>query len=212
MSLNLVPFIFGIILAAESVLLSALFFSWLLPDTRIWPPDRVGGWRWCCTLVSMAIACAGILVLVALSWRAVFEMSPARIVVGLTLAVFGRYTSFSGNRKLRLHMTFGGRETVVMDGIYAITRNPQYVGDVMALLGLLLLTNLPEAWVAIGLFCTWFLAAPFVEEPWLVQQYGNMFREYAARVPRFLTPRGLARLATFHIKNLIAASAPGDLS
>ena len=31
-----------------------------------------------------------------------------------------------------------------------------------------------------------FVVAPLAEEPWLEEQYGEKYREYVGRVPRFL--------------------------
>jgi len=42
--------------------------------------------------------------------------------------------------------------------------------------------------LAVGL---WFLATPFVEEPWLLAQYGAEYAAYCREVPRFLGVRRL---------------------
>ena len=41
-------------------------------------------------------------------------------------------------------------------------------------------------WIAHLLLALVFVVAPLTEEPWLEEQYGEAYREYRKRVPRFL--------------------------
>jgi protein-S-isoprenylcysteine O-methyltransferase Ste14 len=82
-----------------------------------------------------------------------------------------------------------GRPTtkIVTTGAFSISRNPLYLGGVCVLLGISLAFNLP--WVFIFLLpsiaaCHSILIAP--EEDYLAAKFGEEYREYTARVYRWL--------------------------
>lgn len=77
--------------------------------------------------------------------------------------------------------------TLVARGPYRFTRNPMYVGVVSILVGL---TLAHASWelagytaVVAACFCVFVMA---VEEPSLEQQFGESYRAYKARVPRWV--------------------------
>lgn len=76
---------------------------------------------------------------------------------------------------------------LVTGGIFAHCRNPMYAGNLLAVSGLLTLTANPIG-VAVG--STFFLLAygaiVLTEEGYLLSRFGDGYRDYCARVPRFL--------------------------
>lgn len=85
-----------------------------------------------------------------------------------------------------------GRPTdkLVTTGVYAVSRNPLYLGGVVVLAGVALAFNLP--WVLILLFpalvvCHYVLIAP--EERYLAAKFGEEYRHYAATVHRWIGRR-----------------------
>ena len=70
-------------------------------------------------------------------------------------------------------------------GPYRITRNPQYLGDILIVLEFMISGDSPLVlWpaaptVAIG------IAAASAEEPWLRRRYSPAYDAYMARTPRF---------------------------
>ena len=77
--------------------------------------------------------------------------------------------------------------TLVTDGMFAVTRNPMYVGMVAVLVGTALLLNNPWPWVAIVPF--WLVIRfAFVqhEEVLMVETFGEQYAAYKARVRRWL--------------------------
>ena len=78
----------------------------------------------------------------------------------------------------------GGR--LVIKGAYQYTRNPQYIGDSLIIIGFVLLTNSWIVWVIGILALALNILAPFTEEPWLKERYGESYSEYKRRVPRFV--------------------------
>lgn len=76
---------------------------------------------------------------------------------------------------------------VVNTGVYAISRNPLYLGSVSIFLGLALALNL--LWAAVMLLlsiilCLYVLIIP--EERYLAAKFGNEYQDYAASVHRWL--------------------------
>lgn len=99
-------------------------------------------------------------------------------------------------------------EDLVTDGIYAHTRNPMYVGNLLIVAGLAIASN-SWATILVALPLGWFMYASIVaaEEEYLERRFGAAFREYCRDVPRWL-PRlsGLAATLSstrFHWRRLL---------
>jgi protein-S-isoprenylcysteine O-methyltransferase Ste14 len=57
------------------------------------------------------------------------------------------------------------------------------------MLGYAIISNSTLTLIAWSLWSTWFVLAPFAEEPWLRERFGARYEAYAARIPRFLPGR-----------------------
>jgi protein-S-isoprenylcysteine O-methyltransferase Ste14 len=108
----------------------------------------------------------------------------ALIIVGVVLVVLAR-------RELARHgqPTDPGRPTskIVTTGVFAVSRNPLYLGGICFLVGIALALNLP--WVLVLLVpaiiaCHYILIAP--EERYLAARFGEEYRRYAATVHRWI--------------------------
>jgi protein-S-isoprenylcysteine O-methyltransferase Ste14 len=80
--------------------------------------------------------------------------------------------------------------TLVTDGVYAITRNPMYVGMLLALIGFVLWTG--AAIAAFSIVAFYFLIDQrqiAIEERALLANFGDDYWGYAERVPRWLFVR-----------------------
>ena len=119
-------------------------------------------------------------------WNSWVFQSPLRLVVGIPLAVAGVALGLSGVVVAGLKNSQGLKDGFVPAGPYRFTRNPQYVGNLVALVGLSVIANALLLWITNLLVILWFLVAPLAEEPWLEEQYGDPYREYRNRVRRFL--------------------------
>jgi protein-S-isoprenylcysteine O-methyltransferase Ste14 len=118
---------------------------------------------------------------------------PARIVIGVVLMVAGAALAVAGRR----HFGRVGTEVkpwrpstiLVTDGVFGRLRNPMYVGVTGFLIGL-----------AIALAFDWILVMTVVfvpvihfgvvkrEERYLEAKFGDAYRSYKARVPRYGWP------------------------
>ena len=110
----------------------------------------------------------------------------ALLVVGLTLIVAAR-VGFA-----RVGTTFspvapGRSECLVTTGVYRLTRNPMYLGTLIALLAFAVALSNAFAAVASALYAVYmnrFQIAP--EERVLRERFGLAYEEYASRVRRWV--------------------------
>lgn len=84
---------------------------------------------------------------------------------------------------------------LVDKGIYGLTRNPMYLGNLLIVVGIVLVSGAPAGYrVAVPFFCFVYQAIISAEEEFLRKRFGKEYRDYCARVPRFLPSfRGLRR-------------------
>jgi protein-S-isoprenylcysteine O-methyltransferase Ste14 len=68
---------------------------------------------------------------------------------------------------------------------YFYTRNPQYLGDIVLLIGLILFCNSLFLSIIFTIYIFTFLIMPFSEEKWLEKNYWNKYLEYKNKTTRF---------------------------
>jgi len=118
---------------------------------------------------------------------------PARLVAGLALALLGALVALAGVLAFRAHRTTVNPLTpqrsssLVSSGIYRFSRNPMYLGFLLALAGW---------WVVLANWTAALLLPAFVaymnrfqivpEERALLERFGAEFSAYATRVRRWL--------------------------
>lgn len=121
----------------------------------------------------------------------------------LRVAVVGTVYVIRGGRNRKVYA-----EELVSGGFFAHCRNPLYLGNLLVLLGLLLIWNSPVAYLAgVPFFLFAYSAIVAAEERFLRGKFGEAFDEYCARVPRWIPRfRGLrASLAgmRFHWQRVV---------
>ncbi|MEN8181928.1 MAG: PEMT/PEM2 methyltransferase family protein [Myxococcota bacterium] len=177
---------FAATLAAELLLGALLIVSWIDPSRRVWPPPGRASWQYRVVWTLTDVTAVGILALGILDWNTFAIDHWLRLPVGGGLALAGLALALWGVRTLGIHRSSGLKEALVQAGPYRFTRNPQYVGDIVLLLGWAILCNSLRTWIASVLAVAWFALAPFTEEPWLRAQYGEAYDAYRRRVSRYL--------------------------
>lgn len=116
-----------------------------------------------------------------------------RYAIGLVLMAVSYGVTLWAYRLLGAKNTYFGQDGLVTSGLYAYSRNPQYVFSVLAALGLGILSG--SVWtlaLTAALFVLYLLFA-LNEERWLKQNYGKEFAEYSRQAPRFVDERSLKR-------------------
>jgi protein-S-isoprenylcysteine O-methyltransferase Ste14 len=100
---------------------------------------------------------------------------------GLRAAVVGYAYIIRGGKNKQVYA-----EELVTRGFFNHGRNPLYVGNVLILLGLLVVWNAPLAWgVGVPFFLVGYVAIVAAEEAFLRRKFGPDYDAYAARVPRW---------------------------
>jgi len=163
-----------------------------LPRFRFWPPPSA--WSWQFILAWLMVGVVGLCGI----WLGFLDLDSGFLLdfkIRLPLAgiifVFGSAIGGWGNLALGLRGTLGLGNRLVINGAYKYTRNPQYIGDSLLIIGFMLLTN---SWMVylIGILALGLNAlAPFTEEPWLEAHFGENYREYMRQVPRFVGRRNV---------------------
>ena len=78
------------------------------------------------------------------------------------------------------------KKILARKGLYALSRNPMYIARYLLLLGVLLFTG--NLWLALGftvIYYFYMVNRVGREERKLAEVFGDEYREYCARVPRF---------------------------
>ena len=174
-------------LVAQLLLGGSLVLTLRAPRIRIWPPPRRRSWQYVYTWGLTLISFAGILALGFLGWNSFVLEHCLRVPIGFGLIISSIVLVVWAVRILGLHASQGLGGTLVEEGPYRFTRNPQYVADIGMLAGFAVLANSTYAWITCLLGMVWFALAPFTEEPWLRDQFGIEYDLYMKRVPRFLS-------------------------
>jgi protein-S-isoprenylcysteine O-methyltransferase Ste14 len=181
--------VFWGVLAGVVIHDSLLVLSIAKPRLRFWPPPPGPSWRREVTRVAGVLgplSVVGMLALGVLDWDAFFWRHWSRFVVGGPLFVFGGAFALWGFFGLGVTASQGLGGPLLVSGAYRYSRNPQYVGTVAGLLGYGLICNSTLALTAVALSSSWYLLAPFAEEPWLRERLGAPYLEYVANVRRYL--------------------------
>lgn len=166
--------------------LAAILWSIARPLQRLWPPEaytpRTPLLVWIPTLTLF-----GVLILLGImGWGSLSIPASLRLGLGVPLIIIGNMAVWLEVSRFGMAQTGGAVGELRTGGLYRYSRNPQYVADILMIVGWMLLTAAPLALLVGSAAILVLLAAPFSEEPWLRAQYGADFEDYASRVRRFL--------------------------
>ena len=170
-----------------------LIYNLARPGFRFWPAPESAGWRHRVSFGLFRVFCGATVVF------ALFDVAPLEVggwgrwLFGLPLTVLAFGATLWGYRFLGIDNTYCEADGLVTTGLYACSRNPQYVFSVAATVGLGLAAASAETVGLAGvLFLLYFLFA-LNEERWLKDGYGAAFLSYMQETPRFLDERSLQR-------------------
>lgn len=175
----------GITLAAQAVLFSFTAISFVAPAHRIWPPPSRSSWQCYATWFLSWVSLSGVFLLAIFTDNSLGLPGWFRLVAGLPLLGLGILLIAWGFRELSIATSLGLKGPFIRSGPYRFSRNPQYLGTCVYLAALVALSGSYYAAVGCLAVALWFLASPFVEEPWLAERFGADYEAYCKAVPRF---------------------------
>lgn len=170
---------------ANGVLLLGTIWSIALPERRAYPMRAKGASYYSMWLLFDFIILSN-LALVVLDWNTGPLSAELRFLIGGPILVLGAAFLIWGITTLGITNTSGVRDGFVARGPYAISRNPQYVGDFFLFAGIVIVANSEVVLITHVLTSLVLLLSPLAEEPWLEGEYGDEYMTYRRSVPRFL--------------------------
>jgi len=171
--------------ACHLALLTGAVWCVAFPERRIYPMTSKGVVYYAMWLMFWFVF-GSHFALVLLDWNTGAWSSPLRLFLGIPIALLGGSLVSWGIATLGVRNTSALPDGFITAGPYGFTRNPQYVGDILLFVGTALIANSELVLITHALTCLVFVVAPLAEEPWLEEQYGEPYRAYLTRVPRFL--------------------------
>ena len=179
-------YIFWMGLAAGLGLVLMLVWSILTPEKRLWPVGRLTlfnqFWIWG-LVVTLFVSLIGIGIS---DWNHFGWPLGLRYGLGGTLFVLSHFVVYSEAFGIGLAATSGARGRLKTDGFYRYSRNPQYVGDMVMVIGWMLLSASLFVLPLAALSLIVLLLAPLAEESWMEETYGQAYLDYKAKVRRYL--------------------------
>ena len=135
-------------------------------------------------------------------------------IAGLVLFVAGLVATFAAQVSMgdswRIGVDESERTELVTTGAFRLVRNPIFAAMLPATLGITLMVPNPIALVAfVGLFVAIELQVRVAEEPYLERVHGDAYRDYAAKVGRFVPGLGLTPAASAGPRPPTASGAQG---
>jgi protein-S-isoprenylcysteine O-methyltransferase Ste14 len=170
----------------EVFLFGNLIFTLFYPKYSVTPLPRKKTWQYWFTRISTLVSTVGIIVLSVLDWNSSFFTHWSRFVIGSILVAVGTFFAIWTVRTIIIHTSSEPQSVIITKGPYKHSRNPQYVGDILTLTGIIIISNSSLAFITGILGIILLTVAPFTEEPWLRRQFKEEYDEYCKKTPRFL--------------------------
>jgi protein-S-isoprenylcysteine O-methyltransferase Ste14 len=162
-----------------------------LPGFRFWPPPQVRSWQFFISWLVASLVVVNFLILGLLDFDSfVLSSLMQRLPFAMGIWVIGSIIGGWAFITFGLRNTIGVDDKLITNGPYRFTRNPQYIGDSLNIIGYMVLTNSWMVWCIGILGVLLNLLAPYTEEPWLEERYGERYLAYKHSVPRFIGKGG----------------------
>ncbi len=182
--------LFLIALALELAYLGLFWLTLRRPGFRFWPPPCARSWQFFAAWIMAGVVATIFLLLGGADFNsACLSIFQHRLPFALVLFGLGSAIGTWASLTFGLPNTLGLGARLVTRGPYRYTRNPEYIGDSLNILGFMVLTNSWMVWAIGALGVALNIMAPFIEEPWLEERFGADYRAYKQSTPRFFPRR-----------------------
>lgn len=175
-----------ITLYCEILVLIFLIWSIAFPKKRIWPSESwktIGFWF---VWVAILIIFLGFIYLSVFDFNTWVLPDEARYFLGLPIFVLGTLCTTWAIALMGAQNTLGIENAFITKGPYKYSRNPQYLGDILIIVGAGLFINSITLIVPALLACLGFWLMPLPEEDWLKERYGQQYIDYYRDTSRFI--------------------------
>lgn len=179
----MITFIIG--LAAHVFLLAMMVASKNNRNFQFWPPLSKNTWQYHSLWWSVRI------IVLSIIWIIYTEHSTTdipfwlRYYVAMPLFIVTFTLGSIAVLQLGWKNTHGEAAEFITSGFYKFSRNPQYVMFSTSFVCLGIWAASLKAFILLSWLAFWYLRAPYSEEKWLEQQYGEKYLNYKNRVPRY---------------------------
>ena len=185
--------VLALTLAAAVALGGLLGYAFINRSFEFWPAPDKRSWQFNTAFGLFRIFCGGTVVFAALDWGSLGWDHWSRLAIGTPLMLGAFAVTLRGYLFLGIDNTYCAQDGLVTGGLYAYSRNPQYVSSVLATVGLAIFA---DSAITLGLAAVLFVLYTLFalnEERWLHEGYGERFARYMQEVPRFLDIRSFRR-------------------
>jgi len=155
---------------------------------QFWPPPRTNSWQYKLFWILFRLFIFGLVLSAIFDFKRNTSLISLelRLAIGVPICCFGfglatYWTNFLGWRNAH-----GEPVQLITDGIYKWSRNPIYVVSIVGIFGFALIVGSLAVGTLLLLWMIIYVVAPFLEEPWLEYQFGNVYQRYKEKVPRFI--------------------------
>jgi protein-S-isoprenylcysteine O-methyltransferase Ste14 len=176
-------FLIGVCVA--TILLGLLVLALLVPSLRLWPTPGEKTWQsyvfWplfrSLNVLCFAVAISG--------YGNELGLPPWFRLAALAMLLSSISVFIYSFRVLGRDNSYCARDGLVTAGIYRWSRNPQNAMLMVVYAALAVAADSGPAILLCGAMMTVYVLMVLAEEPWLAATYGDDYRDYRRRVPRF---------------------------
>ena len=129
-----------------------------------------------------------------LSQIASIKVSPLSIALGTPFLLVGAIMGLLGLKELSFRVASHQEpKQVVTSGVYSLVRHPQYLGGLLAHVGISLILSALYSLLATPLIFIALYIMAKAEEKYLIEKFGSQYRRYMEKVSGFLPLRTIKR-------------------
>lgn len=178
--------VFTISILAGLLIITLAISTLFADNVQFWPPPGRHTWQYLVFWLLFRIMTIGVIVLSIIDFHGNGGIGSIQTAIGVLLAFFGFGAGLYATMFLGWRNAHGEPEALKTTGWYRWSRNPIYVVSLVGIIGLGLFVNSMYLNFVLILWASIYILAPFIEEPWLIEKYGEDYLNYQAKVPRFI--------------------------
>lgn len=172
--------------AIEVFVLLLIIWSVAFPAKRVWPAPSWASVKFWVVWICIVAIFLGLIYLAVGGFNTWQFNATTRYFLGLPISMIGILYAFWGIGILGTKNTLGIQNKFITRGPYQYCCNPQYMGDILLLIGAILFVNARDFNVPAILAILGFWLMPLPEEGWLKERYGAPYQNYLNTTSRFI--------------------------